>query len=268
VWVAAVRAASDAAIADVTGSFDEVTRPFVEGFLIPRNATRQVIDALSSSKRIVIVEGPPLAGKSNVLRELTELTRDSKELVAFFIEADGAGAGVLQSIANVMADALGWNVTADDTRAWLRSMSRHAGPKLVLTIDGISATRDEVRRDIEELTGDGFGLNLRVVLAMDDAVTPRVVKSETGRKATRIGRRAAGVSVDALADNEFRRAVGILLDRRIAIIHGGEHAPEYRVPWVIRALASDVTASPRYADERVMAGLPPLLGPQLLHQGS
>src|SRR5688572_10816652 len=61
-------------------------------------------------------------------------------------------------------------------------------------------------------------------------------------------------------------AVGVLLDRRIGIIHGGEHAPEYRVPWVIRALASDVTALPRYADENVMAGLPPLLGPQLLHE--
>jgi hypothetical protein len=267
VWVAAVRAASDAAIADLTGQFDEVSRPFVEDFLIPRNATRQIVDALSSSKRIVIVEGPPLAGKSNVLRELAEVTRESKELVIFFIEADGGGgAGVFQIIANVMAGALGWNVTADDTRAWLRSLSRQSGPKLVFAIDGISATRDEVRRDIEELTADAFGPNLRLVLAMDDAVTPRVVKSETGRKATRIGRRAAVVSVDALADNEFRRAVGVLLDRRIGIIHGGEHAPEYRVPWAVRALASDVTASPRYADQSVMAGLPPLLGPQLLHQ--
>ena len=100
---------------------------------------------------------PPLAGKSNVLRELAELTRDSKDLVTFFIEADGdGGARVLQIIANVMADALGWNVTADYTRAWLRSLSRQSGPTLVLAIDGISATRDEVRRDVEELAGNGL----------------------------------------------------------------------------------------------------------------
>ena len=265
VWATAIRAASDVTIADLTGTFGEVNQPFVENFLIPRNATRQVLDALSSSKRIVIVEGAPLAGKSSVLRELTEITRDSNELVIFFIEADGGGgSGVLQIIANVMADALGWNITADHARAWLRSLSRQSGPKLVLAVDGLSATRDEVRRDIEDLTGDGFGPNLRVVLAMDDAVTPKLTKSQTGRKTTRIGRRAVGVFVDALEDNEFRRAVGVLLDRRIGIIHGGEHAPEYRVPWVIRALASVVTASPRYADETVMAGLPPLLGPQLL----
>lgn len=267
VWIPAIRAASSADIADLTGKFDEATHPFVADFLIPRNATSEVISALSAGKRIAIVEGPPLAGKSNVLRELVELTRDSKEIVTFFIEADGgSGAGVFQIIANVMADALGWNITTDDVRAWLRSLSRQSGPMLVLAIDGISATRDKVRRDIEELTSDGFGPNLRIVLAIDDAITPSVVKNETGRKATRIGRRAACVSVGLLADKEFQKASGVLLERRIGIIHGGEHAPEYRIPWVIRALASDATASPRYADESVMAVLPPLLGPQLLHQ--
>ncbi|MCJ2045564.1 type I restriction enzyme HsdR N-terminal domain-containing protein [Methylobacterium sp. J-078] len=269
VWISAIRAASDAVMTDLTGTFQEVTQPFVDGFLIPRNTTKKIIEALSSNKKIVIVEGPPLAGKSNVLRELTELTRDSNQLVTLFVEADGGGgSGVFQSIANVMAESLGWNVTNNDTRTWLRSLSHQSGPKLVLVIDGISATRDEIRRDIEELTGDAFGPNLKVVLAVDDALTSKLVKSETGRKATRIGRRATTVSVDALANNEFQRAVGVLLDHRIGIINGGEHAPEYRVPWVLRALASDVTASPRYADESMMAGLRPLLGPQLLNSDS
>jgi len=267
VWVAAIRAASDVVLADLTGSFNEVTQPFVQGFMIPRNATRHVIDALSSGKRVIIVEGPPLAGKSNVLRELAELTRSSADFVMFFIEADGGGgAGILQNIANIMANALGWNVATDETRSWLRSLSHRSSPTLVLAIDGISVSRDEVRRDIEELTGNGFGPNLRLVLSMDDAITHKFVKNETGRKATRIGRRALIVRVDALVDNEFKRAVGALLDRRIGIIHGGEHAPEYRVPWVIRALASDVSSSARYVDENVMAILPPLLGLQLLDQ--
>ncbi len=169
-WLRPFVPASDVVIADLTGNFAEVAQPFVESFLIPRNATRQVVDALSSNERIVIVEGPPLAGKSNVLRELAELTRNSNDLVIFFIEADGGGGGgVFQIITNVLAETLGWNVTVNDARTWLRSLSRRSGPKLVLAIDGISATRDEVRRDIEELTGNDFGLNLRLVLAMDDA---------------------------------------------------------------------------------------------------
>jgi hypothetical protein len=205
-WVAAIRAASDVALTELSGSFDEVTLPLVKGFLIPRNATRHVIDGLSSSKRVVIVEGPPLWGKSNVLRELVQLTRSSTDLVTFFVEADGGGgAGILQNIASVMADTLGWNVPANDTRSWLRSLSHGPKPTLVLAIDGISIARTEVKRDIEELTGNRFGPNLRLVLSVDDAITPKLVKNETGRKTSPIGRRAVIVPVGTLEINEFQK---------------------------------------------------------------
>jgi hypothetical protein len=264
VWIEAIRATTDSVLVDLSGGFDEISLPFVDGFLIPRNATQQVLDELKGPKRIVLVEGAPLIGKSNVLRELALSTRTSPNFVTLFIEADGQGVGIFQSIADLMADALGWTITTDDARAWLRSLSRQSGSTLVLAIDGISATRNEVRRDIEELTSDSFGKNLRLVLAVDDAIVPDLLKSASGRKATKIGRRAGRVSVDTLADDEFRGAIGVLHERRIVIMKGGEFAPEFRLPWVLRALASNVVTSPKYADENLLATLPPLLGLDLL----
>jgi Type I restriction enzyme R protein N terminus (HSDR_N) len=265
VWMTAMRAATDAVLSDLSGGWSEAGLPFIDGFLIPRTATRQALAELRRGKRMIIVEGPPLVGKSNILRELAASTKESDDVVVLFVEADGgSGSGLLQIIADLLSDALGWQVTAEDTRTWLRRLSRQRGPSLVIAVDGISATRNEVRRDLEELTSDSFGPNLRIVITADDTVTPRLVQSETGRKTTRIGRRTSRVPVAPLEDGEFRELVGLLEERRIGIMVGGQSAPEFRIPWVIRALVAYVVSSPQYADESLMAGLPPLLGPDLL----
>jgi hypothetical protein len=267
VWVSAIRAATESILADLTGDWRDIERPFVTDFLIPRRATKEALSEIRCSKRIVIVEGAPLAGKSSVLRELALIEGNSDDLAVLFVEADGSGgAGLIQTIAGILANALGWHVTVEETRAWLRTLSNQSGPVLVLAIDGIGAVRDEVRRDIDELSGDGYGPNLRLVLGMDDTVTPQLVKNETGRKATRIGRRASLVSIGTLDQREFNAAVDLLGKHRIRIMDGGRSAPEYRVPWIIRSLVAEVVGEPQYADASLVAGLPPLLGPDLLRQ--
>jgi hypothetical protein len=43
-------------------------------------------------------------------------------------------------------------------------------------------------------------------------------------------------------------------------------APEYRVPWIIRSVVSGIVSDPKYSNEDMMAGLPPLLGTDLLRE--
>ena len=68
IWFQAVRQASVATIDELSGSWTQAALPFVRGFLIPRRATSAVIGLLRQESRLVTVEGPPLAGKSSVLR--------------------------------------------------------------------------------------------------------------------------------------------------------------------------------------------------------
>ena len=70
VWMAAVRAATAATLADLSGGWDDPLRPFVAEFLIPRLATQAVLAALQGGHKTVILTGPPLAGKSSVLQLL------------------------------------------------------------------------------------------------------------------------------------------------------------------------------------------------------
>ncbi|MBU0583091.1 MAG: type I restriction enzyme HsdR N-terminal domain-containing protein [Alphaproteobacteria bacterium] len=264
VWVKAIRAATEETISEMTGRWEEFEKPFVDGFLISRDATAEALKNVRAGKRITIVEGAPLAGKSSVLREIAAGKAGAEDMAVLFVEADSHSGGIISMIAVLLGDALGWHISSDDTRAWLARLSRQEGPALVIAVDGIGVGRDEIRKDIEELTGDRYGDNLRLVLATDDTVTTRLTMNETGRKATRIGRRAAIVTLGVLTATEFRRAVNLLSDHRIGIMKGGQAANEYRIPWVLRSLGADITTSSQYANETLAAALPPLLGVELL----
>jgi hypothetical protein len=266
VWVEAIRAATAAVLTDLSGRWDKPLLPFVSDFLIPRNATQEVLTALRRpGRRLVIVEGPPLAGKSNVLRSLAKETVRADDMAVLFLEADGgAGGGVFQQIANLLGDALGWPVARDQVRSWLQRLSRTKGPALVLAIDGIGAERDDVRRDVDELTSYTFGDNIRIVLAMDDTIVDALVKNSVGRNLTPIGRRAVRVEVDTLDDLEFENAAKVLWDHRMGIMNGGQTSHELRVPWIVRALGAYIVSQPRYQDTGVVAALPPLLGLDLI----
>ena len=102
IWAQALRQTSEENLADLSGDWDEPLRPFVPEFLIPRRATKAVLQELYDGKRLILVEGPPLIGKSNVLRELCQQTRQTDDFVTFFVEGD-AGSGIFQQLADTLS---------------------------------------------------------------------------------------------------------------------------------------------------------------------
>jgi hypothetical protein len=263
IWVQAVRQTSQQNFAELFGSWDESLQPFVPEFLIPREATQVVLSELRGSKKPILIAGPPLIGKSNVLRELLEETKDADDLVTFFIEAD-TGTGIFSQLSDTLSQALNWPVTSEEVRAWLLRISKSSGPTLVLMIDGIGSHWEDLRRDIEDLTSQAFGSAVCIVLALDDTIADRIVLDSAGRKATAIGRRAVRVSIGPLNNQEFVLACKCLRDIRIEFMRGGDTSVEFRLPWILRALSSDVVSAPNYANEQVVALIPPLLGLELI----
>ena len=263
VWRQAVEQTTDAILRELTASWDTPALPFVPRFLFPRKASVMVAMLLNRGKRLILIEGAPIIGKSNILRELALRSRGSDgPFVFFFLEA--AGSGVIQALADALAQKLGWPVKGDEARSWLMRLSRSDGPALVLALDGLDLDQVDLRREIEDLTSPAFGDRVRVVLAVDDAVAEQLVVGPNGRTPSPIGRRAKRIAVDHLDDEEFADAQKVLWDHRIAIMDGGVSARELRFPWVLRALASDIVQAPEYANEALAAALPPLLSLDLI----
>lgn len=265
IWVDAVRQTTDDSIRSLIGDWNDPLAPFVSHFLIPRMATKDVLKELEAGARAVVVDGPPLIGKSSVLRELVEVTRHDENFAVLFLDAS-TGVSIFQRLAYLLSDHLGWPVTAAETRSWLQKLSRRGKPALVLAIDAMDLSRNDVRNDIEELISGAFGNGLRILMSVDESVINNLTLTGTGRQRSSIGRIAKRISVGPLNDEEFHSVIHLLHDKMIGMIHGAQLAIEYRLPWVLRALIASIMSIPEFGKDNMGATLPPLLSLELIDQ--
>ncbi len=263
VWMQAVRLVSSETIAELTASWDEPALPFAAEFLAPRAATHQLWRSLVTGERLLILEGSPLTGKSNVLRELCARTEQSDTLAILYVET-GVGGGALQTLADALSRSLSWPVSPQEARNWLIRVSKHDGVRLVLAFDGLHVADTTSLREIEDLTSSTFGASLSVVLAMDDTVAQSVLKAPNQRSLSPLGRRSKVVRVGYLSDREFKLAHALLGKRRLYLMHGADMTPEYREPWVLRAISGYGHAALTGKPDTQALSLPSLLGPRLM----
>lgn len=262
IWPRVVRERTAYRIAQMTAPAGRGGKPFAEGLSLPRTATQHVLKALRAGETFVLLDGPPIVGKSSILRELAALTEDGSEYAVLMLR--GGSTGLYQTIANLFSDALEWDVTPNSIRQWLRRLSRFgSGPALVLAIDGLEPG-GAMALDLEELADTRFGPGIRVVATADDAA--RFTDTRNDRNDTAIGDRAFKIHVRPLTAAEFEAATAVLADLNIAFVRGASLADDYRAPWVLRS-AYDALARLNHA-HKAQGGLnmPPSLGLMLIDE--
>eukprot|EP01034_Spumella_vulgaris_P041503 gene41503-51406_t len=237
VWQIAVRHASAENIAALTGSWEESQCPFISDFLIPRNATGEVLNLLSEGKRLILLKGHPLVGKSNVLRHLSETTIASKRYAVLYLEA-GVGWGIYQALADTLHRALEWPISAQEARSWLVQASKSEEVALVLAMDQLARNDSRSQRDIEDLSSSSFGNGLKVVVAADSSMSDQITNASNGRQRSAIGRRASVVNVMKLSFEELQSAASLLAQHHLLFMRGAQVNEYLTQPWLLRALAA------------------------------
>jgi hypothetical protein len=232
---------------------------FVEGFLVTRSATNQVLGLLHEpSPRAIVVSGAPLSGKSSVLRELVQMPRTDGGH-SLYIDGSECSEGLFRRIANVLASLFSWAASPDDARRWLSCLASDPTRPLFLCVDSPEGTRT-VHAELDEILTGSLG-GLRLVLALDEAEIDSWIFKPNRRERTRLGRHSNVVTVDLYSNSEFDSARRALAELGGGFVHGAAFAPELRAPWVLRA-----AAAPRM--EHLPAGktvvLPPTLGLEAL----
>ncbi len=260
VWVPIVRSATARLLAEMTDPPGQSDRAFAEPLLFPRLSTLAAIKSAQAGTTYTIVEGAAQSGKSSCLRELALRTQDSEDLAVLMLR--GSGAGLFQSLANLFAIELEWNLTANDARQWLRRMSTGlAGPALLLAIDDIEPGTP-MAADLEELASLRPGNKLNVILTTDRA--ERLVKGSNGRTQTAVGARAEIIEIGPLGLEEFRKAQQTLANHKVHFQQGAEYAEDYRAPWVLRTIYDAAARNSRHQDPNSVLLLPPALGLELV----
>lgn len=247
-WVKAASAVSESFVGERMGDWSTPDLPFVKGFLLPRRAVANAIASLDAGSKLVLIEGGPLAGKSSALRELADALTGRDEFAVMLLDAD-SGMDLFTTLADIWSTYFSWPLTPFEARHWVQQMSRATGPALVLAIDDFDGMRGSFRRDLEALTSELFGDRIRVVLAIDEGSAQRLSIASNGRTASTLRRRGAeSFVVGKIDDGEFANAKAYLESHGVGIMPGGEHTPELRLPWVLRAMCSEVMAAGRPSD--------------------
>lgn len=262
-WVPVLKAVSAMLIDSRTGDWGDMLSPFVRGFVLRRKATVLVAKAIQNGRRAIVLHGPPLSGKSNVLRALVEGTSAAPTAAVLMLEPDATG--LFATMANVLSSELAWTVSSDEAREWLRRVSHATTATLVVALDGVDPSMSQVLADLNELASSRFGPALRVVVTTDDSALEAIVKKSTGRERSAFGKIVEEIALHPLDDTEFKHARATLLEHRIDMSRGGESVQSLREPWILRAL---VPADLQFLHEesaRRVVRIPPLLDINALH---
>lgn len=264
-WVEAVRAVSASFVDERTGDWTTPELPFVDGFLLSRKAVTNAVEALKDGKRLVIVEGDPVSGRSSALRALAEDLNAGDDFAVLTLDAD-SGVDLFSALSDILSAQIFWPITPHEARHWVQQLSRTGGPPLVLAVDDFDGARGSFRRDLEAFTSPLFGERIRIVLALDTGAAHRLLTSGNGRTPSALMRRdPARIALAPLDDDEFATACDHLREHRISIMAGGERSREYRLPWVLRTMVGLILAG-RTLEPGMAATLPPIPTLELLGQ--
>lgn len=265
-WIDAFKQISSGLINDRAGDLKDMMVPYVNNFLLPRHATKNALDAIGAGKRAIVISGPPLSGKSNVLRELFLKIKENENLTILMLESSTDG--IFETLSNQLSSFLDWNVSADDAREWIRRVSNGDNADLIIALDGIDPAHNKIISELNELVSSRFGSALRLIITLDDSALEAVTKKPTGREYTPFGRMMHLIPVGPLNDEEFKQAQLVLAENRILITPGGESVIELREPWILRALVPSYLEEVQSDDCSKMVQLPPLLDIESLEQAA
>lgn len=261
IWKKVFSDLSQETLDELTGEMSELLSPLVQGFSIPRTITPQMLDELkTNARRLLVINGPPMSGKTNILAEVFRSLEGTSDFVPLFIEANDHSEGVLRIIANRLSSCIGFSFDTEQVRTWLRSASvSKSGPTIIIMIDEVNGAR--VKEELTELTSNSYGNKLIFVVAINDGDPDSLLcRGEQRRKATPLARRAKVFQVDPLDDDEIYSAAKALYDQRVLLEKGYHHATAYRSPWLLRSLGADAVASLKDVKDTILAGISPILG--------
>ena len=242
--IALFRKYTKAALIQLTGAIDDYTRPLTHDFIVERSIVSKIREFLINREPLVILTGPPLSGKTNVVAQMCR--SDDDALICVYIDAMNASYGIFQHIATQFTREMYVPVVPGEVRQWLFNGVKSVPGHFAIIIDGWRTNIiGTLKEDIDELVNFLHpGQSISVLLSMDDTAFAEA-KSVPGRPtASAIGRNAKIIQLDPLNDQEFKSTCKLIFEKYRAVFHhGAQINQDYRIPRILRLLCTVVSQS-------------------------
>jgi hypothetical protein len=142
---------SDDYIENLSGDWDAYTLPFPADLAFPRKIAEIIWFELAKKTQFVVLTGPPLIGKTNVLREIFELSEDRTQAVVLLVEGGTIRQGLFAFLADVLSSELGWNIGHQEARHWLLNVSNTASFRLIPQLAALAMSKKIGARIADEI---------------------------------------------------------------------------------------------------------------------
>jgi hypothetical protein len=246
IWATIIKQTTEASLRDITGSIADWSHPLSEGFSIPRRMANDIEAIIGKDDRVLLLAGPPLSGKTNVLYQFCR-DADHSRLIPFYIEGTLVKFGLFQYLANVFSKTLLRATPVEQIRQWL-IVSLRGSPdrRLVFVIDGgISSADDTLAVDLNELLSLLDSANASVVLALNDSLVSDLTDVPGRTTKTLLGRKARILNLSPLTDSEFPQALEYFAQKCSGIFHSGVYnSKAFRHPGLLRVCAAYFLSDP------------------------
>ncbi|MGD0021205.1 MAG: SEC-C metal-binding domain-containing protein [Smithellaceae bacterium] len=263
IWTTIIQQATESSLRDLTGEITDWSRPLSTGFSIPRQAVTDIGALLAGDARVLILAGPPLSGKTNVLQQFCN-SDDHPNIVPFYIDGSLVNFGLVQYIANLFSQTLFRATPLEEIRQWLIvSLRGTSERKFVFVIDGgINASADRLATDLNEMLLLFESSSASIVLALNDSLLPALINEPGRTTKTPLGRKAKILKLSSLTNDEFAQALEYMAMQYLTTydpsIHNGQ---AFRNPRVLRVCAAQISSNRKHLpsldkEQEVMAVLP------------
>lgn len=244
-WKEIVNNYTNDAIDRLKGTITDFTMPITDEFNLKRDIVKQIFKLLKKEK-LIVLEGEPLSGKTNVLYQLYK-NKDKNHIIPLYIDASITSQGILKRIANIFSNNLFYNINPDEVRQWMRIGLTSISDRLVIMIDGLSKdSNDRIKEDLEELIELSNNYNLSIVIAIDKFNLEKFEKTNGRITQNGILGRASKLYLSSLDENEFKDAKKYVHNKfNTTFFKGVDFNNEYRNPRILRIIASKIEKSIR-----------------------
>ncbi|MBT3200721.1 MAG: hypothetical protein HN350_12485 [Phycisphaerales bacterium] len=245
-WTEVVRSHTTEALAQLEGELANLGRSLARGLTLDRKILPVISTALSENEPAVILTGPPLSGKTNVLAQFCR-TCDSDKFLPFYVDVAATSQGIFRQMADTFTNQLFLETTPEKVMQWLNISlrTREDSRRLVVLIDGFSAASSAlIKADVDQLLAMSNRGQFSMLLAMHDAAYD-VLQKVNGRPNDTLIGQAKRYAMSFLDNDEFAKASEDIQNNfHITFQSGSKYNLSYRVPQILRSIAGAFNQPP------------------------
>ncbi|RKI37302.1 hypothetical protein D7Y27_25935 [Corallococcus sp. AB004] len=202
---------------------------------VPRPKLAQAVIGAVKVSSLTVLTGPPLSGKTTLLRQIAESSALHNIVPLYVDGAHEGGASPIEVLSAVLAKALFTSFSREELLPWLLQNIQPGDKRRLLFMVDRMPVEDRAGhlRDLQILRAAGNTAASSVLLAVEDAVWQQL-SIQAGRAApSALAMDARVLATPPLTDDEFDVARDLARKRGIEFTPGAERNAEFRLPRIL-----------------------------------